>query len=166
MSRKPPEIHADSEAMAYSGVQGVYTHASTQTGTEMTFSAYIPEHEAGETMPVLWYLSGLTCSHANVTEKGEFRRACVGHRVIFVAPDTGPRGQDVPDLESYDFGTGAGFYVDATLEPWAQHYRMRSYVERIARSAGSQLSRRHVEAVDHGAFHGKSWRIDDWPPQP
>ncbi len=80
-------------------------------------------------MTVLWYLSGLTCSHANVTEKDEFRRACADHRVIFVAPDTSPRGQDVPDLERYNFGTGAGFHVDATREPCAQHYRMRSYVE-------------------------------------
>ena len=80
-------------------------------------------------MPVLWYLSGLTCTHANVTEKGEFRRACAEAGVIFVAPDTSPRGDDVADDEAYDFGKGAGFYVDATQEPWARHFRMRSYIE-------------------------------------
>ena len=78
---------------------------------------------------MLWYLSGLTCTHANVMEKGEYRAACAKHAIILIAPDTSPRGEDVPDAEGYDFGKGAGFYVDATEEPWAAHYRMRSYVE-------------------------------------
>ncbi|MEM8726618.1 MAG: S-formylglutathione hydrolase, partial [Pseudomonadota bacterium] len=78
----------------------------------------------------LTYLSGLTCTHANVMEKGEYRAACAEHGIIFVAPDTSPRGDDVPDAsEEYDFGKGAGFYVDAAREPWAKHYRMRSYIE-------------------------------------
>jgi S-formylglutathione hydrolase len=114
---------------AFGGVQGVYTHASAETGTEMTFSVFVPEHAPGTKLPVLWYLSGLTCTHANVTEKGEFRRACAEHGVIFVAPDTSPRGDDVPDDEGYDFGKGAGFYVDATQEPWSANFRMRSYIE-------------------------------------
>ena len=114
---------------AFGGVQGVYEHASDATGTPMTFSVFIPEHEAGTQLPVLWYLSGLTCTHANVTEKGEYRRACAEHGVIFVAPDTSPRGGDVPDDEAYDFGKGAGFYVDATEAPWSTNFRMRSYVE-------------------------------------
>jgi len=114
---------------AFGGVQGVYEHASDVTGTPMTFSVFIPEHEAGTQLPVLWYLSGLTCTHANVTEKGEYRRACAEHGVIFIAPDTSPRGDDVPDDEAYDFGKGAGFYVDATEAPWSANFRMRSYVE-------------------------------------
>ncbi len=114
---------------AFGGVQGVYTHASAETGTEMTFSVFVPEHAPGTKLPVLWYLSGLTCTHANVTEKGEFRRACAEHGVILVAPDTSPRGDDVPDDEGYDFGKGAGFYVDATQEPWSANFRMRSYIE-------------------------------------
>jgi len=114
---------------AFGGVQGVYTHASAETGTPMTFSVFVPEHAPGTKLPVLWYLSGLTCTHANVTEKGEFRRACAEHGVIFVAPDTSPRGDDVPDDEGYDFGKGAGFYVDATQEPWSANFRMRSYIE-------------------------------------
>ena len=117
------------EHRSHGGVQGVYRHTSTSTGTEMTFSVFVPEHAEGAKLPVLWFLSGLTCTHANVTEKGEYRAACAEHGVIFVAPDTSPRGEDVPDDEAYDFGKGAGFYVDATQQPWAKHFRMRSYVE-------------------------------------
>lgn len=115
---------------AFGGVQGVYTHHSTVTGTPMTFSVYVPPHAEGAKLPVLWYLSGLTCTHANVTEKGEFRAACAEHGLIFVAPDTSPRGDDVPDAEEYDFGKGAGFYVNATEAPWSTHFRMRDYVEK------------------------------------
>lgn len=120
-----------SASKSYGGRQSVYTHASSQTGTDMTFSAFVPMHRIGEKLPVVWYLSGLTCSHANVTEKGEYREACARDGLIFVAPDTSPRGDDVPgDPDgTYYFGHGAGFYVDATEAPFAQHYRMRSYIE-------------------------------------
>lgn len=116
---------------AFGGVQGVYRHRSTATGTDMTFSAFVPTHQPGARLPVLWYLSGLTCTHANVTDKGEYRKACAEHGLIFVAPDTSPRGEDVADdvQGAYDFGLGAGFYVDATQAPFAQHYRMRTYIE-------------------------------------
>ena len=115
---------------AFGGVQGVYKHASAATGTDMTFSVYVPPHAQGARLPVVWYLSGLTCSHANVTEKGEYRRACAELGLIFVAPDTSPRGEGVPDDPegAWDFGLGAGFYVDATEQPFARHYRMWSYV--------------------------------------
>lgn len=118
-----------SESRAFGGVQGVYRHASATTGTDMTFSVYVPPHAPGARLPVLWYLSGLTCTHANVTDKGEYRRACAEHGIIFVAPDTSPRGGDVPDDEDWAFGQGAGFYVDAVQEPWAANFRMRSYIE-------------------------------------
>ncbi len=114
---------------SHGGTQGVYTHQSAATGTPMTFSVFVPDHEPGTKLPVLWYLSGLTCTHANVTEKGEYRAACAKAGVIFIAPDTSPRGDDVPDDAGYDFGKGAGFYVDATQEPWAANFRMRSYIE-------------------------------------
>ncbi|HWJ68470.1 MAG TPA: S-formylglutathione hydrolase [Sphingobium sp.] len=116
---------------AFGGVQGVYRHDSRETGTAMTFAVFVPPHEPGETLPVLWYLSGLTCTHANVMEKGEYRAACAAEKVIFVAPDTSPRGEGVPDDAEgkYDFGLGAGFYVDATQAPFAANYRMRSYIE-------------------------------------
>lgn len=117
-----------SEAKAFGGTQGVYRHASVSTGTEMTFSVYVPPHEPGARLPVVWYLSGLTCTHANVTDKGEYRRACAELGLIFVAPDTSPRGDGVADDAAWDFGQGAGFYVDATQEPFAANYRMWRYV--------------------------------------
>jgi S-formylglutathione hydrolase len=114
---------------SHGGTQGVYRHASRETGTDMVFSLFVPpQAESGQRLPVVWYLSGLTCTHANVTEKGEYRRACAELGLIFVAPDTSPRGPQVPDDEAYDFGQGAGFYVDATQAPYAAHFRMMSYV--------------------------------------
>jgi S-formylglutathione hydrolase len=115
---------------SHGGTQGVYRHASRETRTDMTFSVYVPDHREGTKLPVVWYLSGLTCSHANVTEKGEYRAACAEHGLIFVAPDTSPRGEGVPGdaANAYDFGLGAGFYVDATEAPFARNYRMWSYI--------------------------------------
>jgi S-formylglutathione hydrolase len=115
---------------SHGGMQGVYKHASRETGTDMTFSVYVPPRPEGARLPVVWYLSGLTCTHANVTEKGEYRRACAELGLIFVAPDTSPRGPDVPGdpAGAYDFGLGAGFYVDATEPPFVRNYRMWSYV--------------------------------------
>jgi S-formylglutathione hydrolase len=119
-----------SKNRSYGGTQGVYRHASSSTGTDMTFSVYVPDHREGTKLPVVTYLSGLTCTHANVTEKGEFRSACAEHGLIFAAPDTSPRGEGVPGdpANSYDFGLGAGFYVDATQAPFARNYRMWTYV--------------------------------------
>jgi len=114
---------------SHGGTQGVYAHASRETGTDMTFAVYVPDHEEGAKLPVLWYLSGLTCTHANVMEKGEYRRAASELGLIIVAPDTSPRGEAVPDDEAYDMGQGAGFYLDATEQPWSQHFRMRTYIE-------------------------------------
>jgi S-formylglutathione hydrolase len=123
-------LEAVSTVRSHGGVQGVYRHASSATGTDMVFSVYVPDHAAGAQLPVVWWLSGLTCTQANVTEKGEFRRACSELGLIFVAPDTSPRGEGVPDDAegAYDFGLGAGFYVDATQPPFANNYRMWSYV--------------------------------------
>jgi S-formylglutathione hydrolase len=116
---------------SFGGTQGVYKHPSTATGTDMTFSVFVPDHAPGAKLPMVWYLSGLTCTHANVTEKGEYRRACAEHGLIFVAPDTSPRGEGVPDDAdgAYDFGLGAGFYVDATEAPFDRHYKMRTHIE-------------------------------------
>ena len=117
---------------SHDGAQGVYRHGSRETGTDMTFSVYVPPHRDNVKLPVVWYLSGLTCTHANVTEKGEYRRACAELGLIFVAPDTSPRGDGVPGdpAGAYDFGLGAGFYVDATQPPFARNYRMWSYITR------------------------------------
>ena len=140
-------IETISTSKAHGGVQGVYAHDSEATGTRMTFSVFVPAHEEGEKLPILWYLSGLTCTHANVTEKGEFRGPCAGHRVIFIAPDTSPRGEGVANDDAYDMGQGAGFYVDATQEPWAKHFRMRTYIEQELPA----LVAEHFPMVDMGA---------------
>jgi S-formylglutathione hydrolase len=147
-----------SAARSHGGTQGVYTHQSRETGTVMTFAVFVPDHPPGAALPVLWYLSGLTCTHANVVEKGEYRRACAEHGVILVAPDTSPRGDDVPDDAGWDFGKGAGFYVDATQQPWAQHYRMRSYIERelpelIADAFPADMARQGITGHSMGG-HG------------
>lgn len=118
-----------STTTSHGGVQGIYSHASAATGTDMTFSVYVPPHEKGMRLPVVWYLSGLTCTHANVTEKGEFRATCAELGLILVAPDTSPRGEDVVDDPHTSYlGKGAGFYVDAIQPRFAPHYRMWSYI--------------------------------------
>lgn len=118
-----------SENKSFGGVQGVYSHASAATGTEMTFAVYVPPQAAEAPCPVLWYLSGLTCTHANVMDKGEYRRTAAELGLIIVCPDTSPRGGDVADeAGNWQMGKGAGFYLDATEAPWAKHYRMYAYV--------------------------------------
>lgn len=118
-----------STARAHGGTQGVYRHEARSTRCPMSFSVFVPSQAARGRVPVLWYLSGLTCTHANVTDKGEYRRAAAEHGVIVVAPDTSPRGEGVPDEpENWQFGCGAGFYLDATQTPYATNYRMSSYV--------------------------------------
>lgn len=113
---------------SHGGVQEVYRHVSEATRCDMVFSIFLPPQAATSHCPVVTYLSGLTCTHANVTEKGEFRRTAAELGLIVVCPDTSPRGEAVPDAETYDFGKGAGFYLDATREPWRENYRMETYV--------------------------------------
>jgi S-formylglutathione hydrolase len=145
---------------SHGGIQGVYKHASRETGTNMTFSAYVPSHQGGAKLPIVWYLSGLTCTHANVTEKGEYRKACAELGLIFVAPDTSPRGEGVPGdpAGAYDFGLGAGFYVDATQPPFSRNYRMWSYLtkelpELIAAQFPADLKRQSILGHSMGG-HG------------
>jgi S-formylglutathione hydrolase len=145
---------------SHGGIQGVYKHASRETGTDMTFSAYVPSHQGGAKLPIVWYLSGLTCTHANVTEKGEYRKACAELGLIFVAPDTSPRGEGVPGdpAGAYDFGLGAGFYVDATQPPFSRNYRMWSYLtkelpELIAAHFPADLKRQSILGHSMGG-HG------------
>lgn len=113
---------------SFGGVQGVYRHSSAVTGCDMTFAVYLPPQAEDGPVPVLWYLSGLTCTHANVMEKGEYRRAAAELGIAVICPDTSPRGPDVPDEDNWQFASGAGFYVDATEAPYDTHYRMYSYV--------------------------------------
>ncbi|MFN7125483.1 MAG: S-formylglutathione hydrolase [Allorhizobium sp.] len=118
-----------SQNTAFSGMQGVFSHQSDATGTEMTFAVFVPPQAIAEKRPVLWYLSGLTCTHANVMEKGEYRRMAAELGLIVVCPDTSPRGNDVADeLTNWKMGKGAGMYLNATEKPWAEHYQMYSYI--------------------------------------
>jgi S-formylglutathione hydrolase len=119
-----------SENKSHGGRQLVCKHTSAVTQTDMVFSIFLPPQTKAGPCPVLWYLSGLTCTHANVTEKGEYRAACAQAGIIFVAPDTSPRGPEVPDDPEglWDFGQGAGFYVDATEPPWSTHFNMWTYI--------------------------------------
>ena len=116
---------------SFGGWQKVFRHGSSETGTAMEFSVFLPKAAESGPCPVLWYLSGLTCTWENVTTKGGFQRAASERGVIIVCPDTSPRGLDLEgEHDAYDFGSGAGFYLDATQEPWSAHYRMQAYVTR------------------------------------
>ncbi len=118
-----------SQNTAFGGMQGVFSHESETTQCEMTFAVFVPPQATKEPCPVLWYLSGLTCTHANVMEKGEYRRLAAELGLVIICPDTSPRGDAVPDeLTNWQMGKGAGFYLDATEEPWNNHYRMYSWI--------------------------------------
>lgn len=117
-----------SENTAFGGVQGVYTHASKACSCDMTFAVYMPPAAKNGPVPVLWYLSGLTCTHANAMEKAGLQAHAAKHGIAIVLPDTSPRGGDVANDDAYDLGQGAGFYVNATEAPWAPHFRMYDYI--------------------------------------
>ena len=113
---------------SFGGTLGVYDHESTTTNCTMRFAVYTPPQAENGPVPVLWYLSGLTCTWANVMEKSGIQKYAAEHGLMIIAPDTSPRGDQVADDEAYDLGQGAGFYLTATVAPWATHYRMDQYV--------------------------------------
>jgi S-formylglutathione hydrolase len=144
----------------FGGTQAVHRHDSRTTGTPMEFSIFLPFGEEDDrARPVLFWLSGLTCTWANFTEKAGAQCHAASHGVILVCPDTSPRGTDLPgEHESYDFGSGAGFYLDATVEPWSRHYRMASYVtdelpELIAGNFNADINRTGIFGHSMGG-HG------------
>jgi S-formylglutathione hydrolase len=110
----------------FGGRQQVWRHPSVATGTPMTFGLFLPPGDGPH--PLLWFLSGLTCTHANAMEKGQYQERAAALGLAVLTPDTSPRGEDVPDSPDYDLGQGAGFYLDATEAPWATHFRMARYV--------------------------------------
>src|SRR5690606_26900627 len=114
----------------FGGWQDVYRHRSQVLGCDMNFAVYLPPQAAqpGARLPVLYWLSGLTCTEQNFITKAGAQRYAAEHGIVVVAPDTSPRGEDVADDPGYDLGQGAGFYLNATCEPWARHYRMHDYV--------------------------------------
>jgi S-formylglutathione hydrolase len=144
---------------SHGGTQGVYSHASSSCNCDMTFAVFVPPQAADKLCPVLWYLSGLTCSHANVMDKGEYRKAATKHGIIIVCPDTSPRGENVPDDgDNWQFGSGAGFYVDATEQPWRKNYQMYSYITQelpsvIAEQFNTDMSRQSIFGHSMGG-HG------------
>ena len=117
-----------SESRAFGGVQGVYAHQSSACGGEMTFGLYLPEQAEEGPVPLLWFLSGLTCTHENAMMKAGAQRWASEMGLAVVYPDTSPRGEGVANHEAFDLGQGAGFYVNATQKPWAPHFRMWDYV--------------------------------------
>ncbi|MCE5973723.1 S-formylglutathione hydrolase [Sinirhodobacter sp. WL0062] len=121
-------MHTVSENKCFGGMQGVYTHHSEATGCEMTFGLFLPEEAAQGPVPLLWYLSGLTCTHENAMVKAGAQKWAAEHGIALCFPDTSPRGAHVANDDAYDLGQGAGFYVNATQEPWAPHFRMWDYI--------------------------------------
>jgi S-formylglutathione hydrolase len=112
----------------FGGIQGVYSHNSKACNCDMTFGLFLPEEAQDGPVPVLWYLSGLTCTHENAMTKAGAQSWAAEHGIALVFPDTSPRGPGVPDDEAYDLGQGAGFYLNATRAPWAQHFNMWDYI--------------------------------------
>ncbi len=148
-----------STAKSHGGVQGIYSHASDACACDMTFAVFVPPQATDGPCPVVWSLSGLTCTHQNVMDKGEYRRLAAELGLIVVCPDTSPRGEEVPDeADNWQFGKGAGFYVDATQEPFSRNYRMYSYVTEelpalIAREFPADMTRQGIFGHSMGG-HG------------
>jgi len=117
-----------SENLCFGGTQGVYTHRSETCACDMTFAVYLPPYAKHEKVPVIWYLSGLTCTHENAMTKAGAQAWAAEHGVAVIFPDTSPRGESVADDDAYDLGQGAGFYVNATQSPWAPHFQMWDYI--------------------------------------
>lgn len=148
-----------SAAKAFGGTQGVYRHKSEVTNCDMTFALFLPPQAEHGPVPVLWYLSGLTCTHQNVMDKGEYRRLAAELGVAVICPDTSPRGDDVADeKDNWQFGNGAGFYLNATQEPFIRHYQMARYIEEelpflIAQNFPIDLTRQSITGHSMGG-HG------------
>ncbi len=149
-----------SQSRCFGGTQFVYRHISQETGTPMRLAVFVPPQAKNAKVPVVWFLSGLTCTEENFTVKAGAQRMASELGLMLIAPDTSPRGEGVPDdpQGAYDFGLGAGFYVDALQEPWAKHYRMRSYIERelpdlVAKNLPADMSRQGITGHSMGG-HG------------
>ena len=124
-----PAVTQTATNKCFGGFQNVYKHASDVLGCEMSFAVYLPPSAVeGKKCAVVYWLSGLTCTEQNFISKSGFQRYAAEHNLIVVAPDTSPRGEGVPNDPAYDLGQGAGFYLNATQEPWAKHFRMYDYI--------------------------------------
>ena len=151
MSNTAPELIASNKC--FDGWLKRYTHTSTTTGTEMVFAIFLPPQAQTQPVPVLYWLSGLTCTDENFMQKAGAQRIAAELGVAIVAPDTSPRGTDLPgEHDSYDFGSGAGFYVNATQAPWSDNYRMYDYVV----DELPVLIEQHFPVTDKRAISGHS----------
>jgi len=117
-----------SENRCFGGMQGVYKHGSAATGTDMTFALFLPAEAQDGPVPLLWFLSGLTCTHENAMTKAGAQAWAAEQGIALCFPDTSPRGEGVPNDDAYDLGQGAGFYIDATESPWSEHFKMWTYI--------------------------------------
>jgi S-formylglutathione hydrolase len=149
-----------STTRCFGGTQHVFRHHSEATGTDMRFAAYVPPKAAAGRLPVVWFLAGLTCTEENFTVKAGAQRVAAELGLILIAPDTSPRGEGVPDDPdgAYDFGLGAGFYLDASQEPWARNYRMESYIMQelpdvVGRAVPADMTRQAIMGHSMGG-HG------------
>jgi len=147
-----------SENACFGGVQGVYRHSSDATGCDMTFGLFLPREAADWPVPVLWYLSGLTCTHENAMTKAGAQAWAAQHGLAVCFPDTSPRGDGIADDDAYDLGQGAGFYLNATQDPWAPNYRMWDYISdelpRIVCNAFDVDEERHAITGHSMGGHG------------
>lgn len=122
-------LKLQSESRCFGGIQAFYSHFSATCQTEMRFAVYLPPQAQTETVPILYFLSGLTCTEENFVIKAGAQQFAAQHGILLVVPDTSPRNTEIPGEDAaWDLGSGAGFYVDATAEPWRSHYQMYSYV--------------------------------------
>ncbi|WP_113913157.1 S-formylglutathione hydrolase [Roseovarius dicentrarchi] len=142
-----------SENACFGGVQGVYTHASKATGTDMTFGLFLPAEAKDGPVPVLWYLSGLTCTHENAMTKAGAQGWAAEQGIALVFPDTSPRGDGVANDDAFDMGQGAGFYLNATQDPWAKHFQMWDY---IAEDLPALIGAEFAVDMDRQAITGHS----------
>ena len=147
-----------SENKCFGGTQGVYRHSSKACQCDMTFAVFLPEEAASGHVPVLWYLSGLTCTHENAMVKAGAQAWAAEAGIALIFPDTSPRGEGVCDDEAYDLGQGAGFYVNATQDPWAPHFQMWDYISAelpsvIAENFNIDMSRQSITGHSMGG-HG------------
>ncbi|MGF9758486.1 S-formylglutathione hydrolase [Microvirga sp. 0TCS3.31] len=149
-----------SQSRCFGGTQFIYRHVSRETSTPMRLAVFVPPQAQDMKVPVVWFLSGLTCTEENFTVKAGAQRVASELGLMLIAPDTSPRGEGVPDDPegAYDFGLGAGFYVDAVETPFAKHYRMRSYIERelpelIAENLPADMNRQGITGHSMGG-HG------------
>lgn len=122
------ELELLEEHISFDGVQYKYRHDSSTLGCSMTFSLFLPDKEKFPNPPLFWWLAGLTCTDDNFTHKAGAQKAAAKLGVAMIMPDTSPRGEDIADSEDYDLGQGAGFYLNATQEPWVKHYKMYDYI--------------------------------------